>query len=239
VLGATLALVMPEHNFSPAPREDRTSWAQMGTTARGGARLVRARPVLLMLLAVSAFSGMSSEGFDRLWEAHLIIDVGLPRLGGLDQVVWFGVINAGTLVLGYLTAEVMGRRLDVSSVSIAARALFVLDALTIAGVLVFALTGSLAFAVGAFWLVGIARRLGEPLYLAWLNQGLEPGVRATVISMGSQANALGQVAGGPAIGAVGTLAGIRAALAVAAITLSPALWLYARAIRRGDAGKRN
>jgi hypothetical protein len=43
------------------------------------------------------------------------------------------------------------------------------------------------------------------------------------------------VAGGPAIGAVGTLAGIRAALAVAAITLSPALLLYARAIRRGAA----
>ena len=65
-------------------------------------------------------------------------------------MIWFGVINAGTLVLGYLTAEVMGRRLDVSSVSMAARALFVLDALTIAGVLVFALTGSLAFAIGAF-----------------------------------------------------------------------------------------
>ena len=64
-------------------------------------------------------------------------------------------------------------------------------------------------------------------------------MRATVISMGSQANALGQVAGGPAIGAVGTLAGIRAALVGAAITLSPSLWLYARAIRRRDAGKRN
>ena len=44
-----------------------------------------------------------------------------------------------------------------------------------------------------------------------------------------------------AIGAfwlVGTLAGIRAALAVAAITLSPALPLYARAIRR-SVRKRN
>lgn len=37
---------------------------------------------------------------------------------------------------------------------------------------------------------------------------------------------------------VGTLAGIRAALATAAITLSPALLLYARAIRHG-AGKSN
>jgi DHA3 family tetracycline resistance protein-like MFS transporter len=234
-LGASLVFLMRERNFRPAPRGSRTSWAQLGATARGGTRLVRTRPLLLMLLAVAAFSGMSSEGFDRLWEAHLIMDIGIPRLGDLRPVVWFGVINAGTLLLGYLTAEVMGRRLDVSSVAVAARALFVLDALTIAGVLVFALTGSFALALGAFWLVGLARRLGEPLYLTWLNQGLEPGVRATVISMGSQSNALGQVAGGPAIGAVGTLAGIRAALAVAAITLSPALLLYARAIRRGTA----
>jgi hypothetical protein len=56
-----------------------------------------------------------------------------------------------------------------------------------------------------------------------------------VISISSQSNALGQVAGGPVVGAVGTLTGIRAALTVAAVTLSPALLLYARAIRRGGA----
>jgi hypothetical protein len=227
-LGAALVFFMRELNFRPAPRDARASWAQVGATARGGARLVRGRPVLLILLAVAAFSGMSSEGFDRLWEAHLLQDVGLPRLGGLDPVVWFGVINAGALVLGYLAAEVIGRRLDVGSVAVASRALFILDALTIAGVLAFALAGSFGLALVAFWLAGIARRLGEPMYLAWLNQGLQPGVKATVISIGSQSNALGQVAGGPVVGAVGTLAGIRAAL-----TLSPALLLYARAIRRG------
>ena len=43
-LSATLALVMPVHNFRPTTREDRTSWAQMGTTARSGVRLVRAPP---------------------------------------------------------------------------------------------------------------------------------------------------------------------------------------------------
>src|SRR3712207_4631715 len=78
-LGLTLALVMPERNFHPSPREGRSSWSQLGNTARGGAQLVRARPVLLMLLAIAAFSGMSSEGFDRLWEAHFIKDLGLPR----------------------------------------------------------------------------------------------------------------------------------------------------------------
>jgi DHA3 family tetracycline resistance protein-like MFS transporter len=232
-LGLTLALVMPERNFHPSPREGRSSWSQLGNTARGGARLIRARPVLLMLLAIAAFSGMSSEGFDRLWEAHFLKDLGLPTLGGLDPVVWFGVINAGTLVLGYTAAGIMGRTMDVSNATVVARSLFVLDALNAAGILAFALAGNFAFALCTFWFASLVRRLGEPLYLTWLNQGLDPGVRATVISMGSQANALGQIAGGPVIGAVGTLAGIRAALALAGLILSPAVALYGRALRHG------
>jgi MFS transporter, DHA3 family, tetracycline resistance protein len=148
-------------------------------------------------------------------------------------VVWFGVINAGTLVLGYTAAGVMGRAMDVSNATVVARSLFVLYALNAAGVLAFALAGNFAFALCTFWFASLARRLGEPLYLTWLNQGLKPGVRATIISMGSQANAMGQIAGGPVIGAVGTLAGIRAALALAGLILSPALVLYGRALRHG------
>ena len=104
---------------------------------------------------------------------------------------------------------------------------------SLGGVLAFALAPSFAFAIGTFWFASLVRKLGEPLYLTWLNQGLDPKVRATVISMGSQANALGQIVGGPVIGAVGTLAGIRAALAVAGLILSPALALYGRAHRHG------
>jgi MFS transporter, DHA3 family, tetracycline resistance protein len=51
--------------------------------------------------------------------------------------------------------------------------------------------------------------------------------------MSNQANAFGQIAGGPAIGAVGTFGGLRAALTFAGLVLSPALLLYARAIRHG------
>ena len=43
-------------------------------------------------------------GWDRLWEAHLLVDVGLPRLFGLEDVVWFGVLAAGGLVLSFAVA---------------------------------------------------------------------------------------------------------------------------------------
>jgi hypothetical protein len=97
--------------------------------------------------------------------------------------------------------------------------------------LAFALAGSFAFALAAFWAASLTRTLAEPVYLTWLNAGLDSRVRATVISMGSQSGALGEASAGPVIGAIGNFAGVRAALTAAAIILSPALLLYARAIR--------
>jgi DHA3 family tetracycline resistance protein-like MFS transporter len=44
--------------------------------------------------------------------------------------------------------------------------------------------------------------------------------------------AIGQVAGGPALGGIGTVFGLRAALVAGGSLLLPALALYGRAIRR-------
>jgi hypothetical protein len=101
-LGLALVFVMPERNFRPSPREGRSSVRHAAATARGGARLARSRPVLLILLAAVFFSGMSQEGFDRLYVKQFLDVVGLPTIGGLEPVVWFGVIGAGGLVFIYL-----------------------------------------------------------------------------------------------------------------------------------------
>jgi MFS transporter, DHA3 family, tetracycline resistance protein len=51
--------------------------------------------------------------------------------------------------------------------------------------------------------------------------------------MVNQSNAFGEVAGGPGVGAIGTAASLRAALVVAGFLLTPAVALYARALRHG------
>ena len=56
-------------------------------------------------------------------------------------------------------------------------------------------------------------------------------MRATIFSVSGQADAIGQIAGGPAVGAIGNLS-IRAALVTSAFLLSPVLPLYALAMRR-------
>ena len=56
-------------------------------------------------------------------------------------------------------------------------------------------------------------------------------MRATVLSISGQADAIGQAGGGPVLGLVGNLWGIRAALVAGAAAIAPALGLYARAAR--------
>jgi hypothetical protein len=91
-----------------------------------------------------------------------------------------------------------------------------------------------ALALGAYMVARLARRITEPLYLTWLNRNIDDSsVRATVTSMVNQTGAMGEIAGGPGVGAVGTLVSIRAALVVAGVALSPAVALYARALRHG------
>ena len=71
-----------------------------------------------------------------------------------------------------------------------------------------------------------ARALSYPLNTTWLNQRIDSQVRATVLSMTSQVDALGQMIGGPIAGAVGTLRSLQAALITSGLMLSPAIFLF-------------
>jgi DHA3 family tetracycline resistance protein-like MFS transporter len=239
-LGLFLVFAMPEQGFRPAPREGRTSWQTMGHTFREGARVVRRSPVLLTLLGVEIFGGAASEGFDRLRDAHLLTHFRFPETGGLKPVVWFGVLSAGSQVLGFLAIQVFGRRLDRAgrNPSATARTLLALEALTVLSIFVFGLAGNFALALGALWAKAVVGGLAGPLQGAWLVQNIDPRVRATVLSMNSQANAFGQAAGGPAIGLIGTVRSLRAAMAASGVALSPAVALYAHALRRAQGSRR-
>ena len=207
----------------------------MAHTGKTGARIVRARPVLLAILGIAAFAGMWSESYDRLWQALVIRDIGLPTIGGLEPVVWFGLFGVIGLLLSMLVAQPLGRRLADAPRNGLARALFRLDAILLVSSLCFAFAGSLWLAMLFSYTLFVARNVASPIFSAWLNRSIqESSVRATVISITNQADAIGQWAGGPAIGVVGNVFGLRIALAAGAACLLPALGLYGRAMRHGD-----
>jgi MFS transporter, DHA3 family, tetracycline resistance protein len=239
VLGMYLMLVMPEGGFRAAAPEARRTWHVVLATLRAATDLIGRKPVLLTILAIGAIYGMSSEAFDRLWEAHLLIDLGLPALvlpvaGALQPVVWFGIINAADMLLGLAAVEVARRRVDTTSHRGVAAFLFAVNAWLAVSVLGFAVAGRFDLAVATYLAARLARHVHGPLYTAWVNQSIDdPSVRATVISASSQTDALGQILGGPVVGAIGSLVSIPAALATAAVLLSPALLLFRRTLRRG------
>jgi DHA3 family tetracycline resistance protein-like MFS transporter len=102
--------------------------------------------------------------------------------------------------------------------------------------LVFALAWSPWAAVVAVLGVFLARNLASPLYTIWLNdQVTDSSVRATVFSITGQGDAIGQAAGGPVLGVIGNVWGIRAALAAGAFAILPALGLYGRALAHDGA----
>ncbi|MEJ2013462.1 MAG: hypothetical protein P8X64_14710, partial [Anaerolineales bacterium] len=61
------------------------------------------------------------------------------------------------------------------------------------------------------------------------NQRLESGTRATVLSMSSQVDALGQIFGGPGVGVIAKSVSVVAAIFTSGLLLSPAIFLIRRA----------
>ncbi len=226
-----LLLIMTEHGFKPVRVAEHTTLQRMGHTFRAGMAVIRGRPVLIMILVIVGLFGMTSETFDRLWEIHLLKDFTFPLAGRLQPVVWFGIINVGSMVLTMVVAEVVRRQLDITNPSAIAGMLATMTAIRLAALLVFGLTHGFAIAVTAYWTARALVGLSQPMIVAWLNRGLDPAVRATVLSMRGQVDAIGQIAGGAAFGLLATAVSVRAAFTTVAGILAPAVALLKKAGR--------
>ena len=203
-IGIFLALAMPETGFTPTPVENRESFRALWQTLRGGLRMVRARPSLMTILGIGLFYGLYSEGFDRLW-TPFILAFEIPVFDGLTPVAWFGIIRIGAIVLGIAGIEIAQRRVKMEDEASVRRAMFLLSALMIASLFAFSAAFHFSLAVAAYWIFATMRQIKNPLYTAWVNQKLDPQVRATVVSMSSQVDAFGQIIGGPPVGLIGSL----------------------------------
>ncbi len=208
----------------------------MRVTLRDAIRQVRAHHVLLLILVTAALHGASTEGWDRLSDLQLLRGIGLPSLGDLEPIVWFGILDGVGLVFGIAALSYVRRRGHLEGHGLVAKLLALLDVLLIASVVGFAFVGSFWWAAILFWIVGGLRSLRGPVFTAWINQGLDPATRATINSMGGQADAVGQAMAGPVVGGVGRGVSVPWALSLAGLLRLPILFLYLRAIRRGTVG---
>lgn len=233
LIGVYLALCMPEHHFRPASQDERPSWKDFSSTFKNGVRVVRTSSVLMAILLVALFFGLYSEGVDRLSTAHLLADFHIPALWNFQPVVWFGVISVATTLLTLASSEVVRRCVDTTHQRALIRAMCIANVAGIVGLLMFALAGNFFLALAALLFFNVYRSVNNPLFNTWLALNTDPTVRATVFSMSGQVDAIGQIAGGPPVGYIGSLFSLRAALVASSIILSPVLLLFAFAWRKG------
>jgi DHA3 family tetracycline resistance protein-like MFS transporter len=238
ILGLGIFLIgwMPEHGFTPTPRAERETWTEMRTTLRDGFALVRRRPILRDFMLIGLFVGLYSEGYDRLWTKHLLDDFTFPILYGLTPVIWFGIIKFMMTGISIVLNEVAKRGLNLKDMRQSVRMLQWLYGLMIASLVLFAWAQAFPLAVAVLLVFDICRALTFPIQDMWTNQFVDSKVRATVLSFRSQVDALGQMSGGPVIGAAGGRFGVRAAISLAAMILLPVLPLYRNSLKR--AGER-
>ena len=158
----------------------------------------------------------------------------LPVIGALDPIAWFALIDIALTVISMTLLEVIRRRMKMTDQARVTRALVGFNIVIAAATVGFALMGRYELALAAVITRSVAFMLVRPIQGTWLNQHIPSQVRATVLSMNSQMNALGQIAGGPGVGWVGGRYGVRSAIGLAGLLLTPALALYARFIRTSE-----
>lgn len=226
-LAVLLVFVMPERHH---PRRDEArTWRATVGTARRGLWAVRRSALLVALLGAEFFWGAASEGWDRLSDAHLLLDLGFPPFG-VTPVVGFGVLSLVGTILIIVTAQVIRRLVQRVDERVVSRWLVAMQVARVACQAVFALAPWSALALALGFLNSMLRASFYPLFNAWLIRRTDEDVRATVLSTTSVASAIGQVGGGPISGAIGNSYGIPLGILSSVAMLVPGTLFLARAV---------
>jgi DHA3 family tetracycline resistance protein-like MFS transporter len=226
VLGIFLILFMKEHNFSPAALDRRRPWQSMKATLQSGVKMLRVRPVLVRILLIGFFYGLYSEGLDRLWVPHVLERYHLPEQGQAVMVGWIGGLNAVSMLITFFAAAKAHEFFEKHpSTRLKTQFLTLLSILLVLSLAFFAVIRLVWVSFFVLILIAVLRELIYPLYTAWVNQRLNSDSRATVLSMSSLVDALGQIGGGPLVGLVAQNISIQTGLLFSAVLLSPVIGL--------------
>ena len=232
VLGAYLTLFMPEQHYHPEPVSPGERWRQFAGTFKDGISAVKLRPALIGILAAGFFYGFYSEGYDRLWQAHILEKFTIPGAGWfsaaytspeMSAVFWNAAYKIVLMGLAVVATKIVEKRLDHAAMSSLVRMMMGLSTILLVALLGFALAGNLIVSLILVLIIGVSREVIYPIYTTWVNHRLPSNVRATVLSFSSQVDAIGQTMGGPIVGVVAKQISIIAGLLTSSAMLAPLL----------------
>lgn len=224
VVGAWAALRFAERRFRPSAVERR--WRAARATLRAGGRLARRdREIFLVIVAWLLVNG-SGEGYGRLFEKRLIT-IGFGARGHV--IAWFTVLGLVTLLVGAVQLRIVEANIHRGS---AARQTYLAGCMAgVVGMVAFAAAPNAAVAVAAVLLASPAAKPGSVLRATgeiWVNRRTAAEVRATVHSLLSQAENLGEFVFGLALAAMNGSGGLTACLIASAALLAGAAAVVSR-----------
>lgn len=214
VLGLVTVARWPEVRFRPAAPGRR--WRRSMVVLRRGVGLARADRVVLLVLASTVLLHGGAEGFGRLFERRMVLQ-GLP--GTAEPIVWFSLLALVAAALG--AVAMAGVEARVAGEGVARRLYVAACAVGAVGLVLFAHAPDLPSAVaGALLVAGIGLPTTRVLATVLVNRRATGEVRATVHSLLSQAENLGEVACGLALAALAAAASSTVALTASGVLLA-------------------
>jgi MFS family permease len=203
----------PEAGFTPAPADQR--WCRAAAVARGGLGLVRRDSEVLLIVVGWLFANGADAGYGRLVEEQVIG----TDLAATQAIVWFSVLGLAVLGVSAVLLRIVERHIDRPAT--ARRAFLAGCTAGTVGLLVFAYAPDRRVALAAVVLASSAVHPGSVVRAVteiWVNRRSACAIRATVHSLLSQSEHVGELAFG-----LGLAALAQATTGTTSITASAAL----------------
>lgn len=223
-LGGLVAVQFPEHRFATADGGRR--WHEAASILRHGIELTRGDHEILLVIVAWLLANGSGEGYGRLVEKRLVA-VGFADTD--HPIAWFTALGLTTLLLGAVVLRAVEARID--GAEVARRTYATCCAVGVVGLMVFAYAPDARYAVAGSLLVsGVAhpgavlRAVGE----IWVNRRTTSDVRATVHSLLSQAEQIGELLFGLLLAALARTTAVTLSLMGSTVLLGAAGFLVGR-----------
>jgi MFS family permease len=218
LLGLFVARQFTEDNFIPT-RERR--WNASLSIFRRGVTLARRDHEILLVLAATMI--INGAGVITWLFPKQLVRLGFPN----DPVLWYTALGILSSAVGVVALYIVQAWID--GVGVARRIYALACFIGVLGLIVLAYApNALTGGVGVLLVGGIAFNVNRAVSVIWVNRRTTSDVRATVHSLLSQAETIGEILGGFALAVLVQAAGISVALITSGALIAFAGALVAR-----------
>ena len=219
LLGLFVAARFDEANFVPT-RKQRWRGPPLSIFRRGLTLAGRDHEVLLVLAATAIING---AGMIAWVFPKQLIRLGLTK----DPALWYTALGILASAVGFMALRLAEARID--GIGVARRTYALTCFIGTLGLIVLACApNALLGGVGVLLVSGISFNVTRAVSVIWVNRRTTSDVRATVLSLLSQAETVGEIGGGFALALLARAAGIPQTLAASGALIACAGLLVAR-----------